>query len=441
MTPETKFARSGDVNIAYQTIGDGPRDLVLVPGWVSNVEITWEEPRLARFLRRLASFSRLILFDKRGTGMSDRGTDMPTLEERMDDVRAVMDAVGAERATLMGYSEGGPMCALFAATYPERTAALIMVGSYARRMYAPDYPLGLTVAESDAFLALVEEEWGSPVGLDIRGPSVIDDERFKQWWARYLRMSASPAAAVVLTRANIQIDVRDILPSIRTPALILHATGDRSANVGHGRYLAEHIPGARLAEIDTDDHLPWLEGSDELLDHVEEFVTGVRHAAPDDRILCTILFTDIVDSTKHAAEAGDRQWRDLLDAHHAAVRQEIEAFQGREINTTGDGFVATFDGPARAIRCARAAEDAVRRIGIDIRAGLHTGECELRGGELSGLAVHIAARVSALAGTGEVLVSRTVKDLVAGSGIVFEDFGVHPLKGVPDPWQLYRVSA
>jgi pimeloyl-ACP methyl ester carboxylesterase len=439
MVPETKYARSGDVNVAYQIVGDGPLDLVLVPGWVSNIDVFWEEPKVARFLRGLAGYARLILFDKRGTGLSDRVTDTPTLEERMDDVRAVMDAAGSERAALVGYSEGGPMCALFAATYPERTTALVMIGSYARRYRAPDYLMGPEPAEMEAFIASVEQCWGTPFALEARAPSALGDERFRQWWARYLRMSASPAAASALTRANWQIDVRHVLPTIRVPTLVLHATGDLTVEVEHGRYLAAHIPGAELVEFESDDHLPWLVGSETILRTIQEFLTGAPPVAISDRILCTIMFTDIVGSTEAAVAHGDQDWTDLLDAHHDAIRIELEAFHGREINTTGDGFVAVFDGPARAIQCAVAAREAVRRLGLDIRVGLHTGECEVDGDTLTGVALHVAARVSALAPSREVLVSRTVKDLVAGSGIAFEDFGVHDLKGVPDDWQLYRV--
>jgi len=439
MVPETRYARSGDVNIAYQVVGDGPLDLVLVPGWVSNIDIFWEEPKVARFLRSLAGFARLILFDKRGTGLSDRVTDTPTLEERMDDVRAVMDAVGSERAGLVGYSEGGPMCALFAATYPERTTALVMIGSYARRTRTQDYPFGPEPAERDAFIASIEGSWGTPFALDARAPSAVDDERFRQWWARMLRTSASPAAAVALTRANMEIDVRHILPSIRVPTLILHATGDLTVEIEHGRYLATHIPGAKLVEFESDDHLPWFVGHETILSNIQEFLTGARPVTVSDRILCTIMFTDIVGSTEAAVAHGDQDWTDLLDAHHDAIRTELEAFKGREINTTGDGFVAVFDGPARAIQCAAAAGEAVHRLGLEIRVGLHTGECEVDGDSLTGVALHVAARVSALAPSREILVSRTVKDLVAGSGIGFEDFGVHSLKGVPDAWQLYRV--
>jgi class 3 adenylate cyclase len=367
-------------------------------------------------------------------------TDTPMLEERMDDVRALMDAVGSERAGLVGYSEGGPMCALFAATYPERTIGLVMIGSYARRSRAPDYPHGPEPAEHEKFIESLATSWPSDTLLDIRAPSVVGDERFSRWWMRYLRMSASPGAAVALTRANCEIDIRHVLPSIQVPTLIVHATGDRTCEIGHGRYLAETIPGAKFVEIDSDDHLPWLVGAEAILQSIQEFLTGSRPKTVSDRVLSTIMFTDIVGSTEIAANRGDRDWHDLREAHNSLVRQELAAYSGKEINTTGDGFVMAFDGPARAVRCAEALGSAVGEIGIDIRAGIHTGECESTNGELSGLALHIAARIADIAPAREIIVSRTVKDLVAGSGLAFEDFGVHALKGVPDDWQLYRVS-
>lgn len=440
MTPETHYTDCDGVNIAYQVVGEGPIDLVLVPGWVSNIEIFWEEPRMNRFLRRLAGFARLILFDKRGTGLSDRVTDTPMLEERMADVRAVMDAVGSERAAVVGYSEGGTMCALFAATYPERTIGLVIIGGYARRSRTPDYPFGPEPAAHEKFIESLATSWPSDTLLELRAPSVVGDKHFTRWWTRFLRMSASPSAAVAMTRANNEIDIRHVLPTIQVPTLILHARGDRTCEIGHGRYIAENIPGAKFIEIDSDDHLPWLEGADEILRSVQEFLTGSRPKMVGDRVLSTIMFTDIVGSTEIAADRGDRAWGDLREAHNALVRQELAAYSGKEINTTGDGFVMAFDGPARAVRCAEALGEAVGEIGIDIRAGIHTGECELVDGELSGLALHIAARISDIAPAREIVVSRTVKDLVAGSGLAFEDFGVHALKGVPDEWQLYRVS-
>lgn len=440
MLTETRYAKSGDVSIAYQLLGKGPPDLVLVPGWVSNIDVFWEEPTLARFLTRLASFSRLILFDKRGTGLSDRVADMPSLEVRMDDVRAVMDVVGSEFAALFGYSEGGTMCALFAATHPSRTSALIMSGAFARRTWAPDYPWGRTEEQQQAFLDQVEREWGGPVGIDVRAPSMAQDERFRQWWARLLRASASPAAAATLVRMNAEIDIRQLLPAIQVPTLILHSVNDRVIDMGAARYMAARIPGSKLVELHGTDHLPWGDDSDAILDEIEEFLTGVRRSAEHDRVLATVLFTDIVGATEKAASLGDRRWGDLLNNHHALVRRELARFRGREIDTAGDGFLATFDGPARAVRCACAISDSVQSLGIEVRAGLHTGECEVMGDKLGGISVHIGARVAALARPGEVLVSTTVKDLVAGSALSFQDRGIQSLKGVPGDWRLFAVD-
>ena len=439
--PAVQYARSGDVDIAYQVVGDGPRALVFVMGWVSNIEYFWREPTFARFLRRLASFSRLILFDKRGTGLSDRVAidELPTLEQRMDDVRAVMDAAGVEHAALLGISEGGPMCILFAATYPERTDALVMIGAYARRLWAHDYACGATQEEYERFLDSIREGWGGPVGIEVRAPSLRDDEQFRARWATYLRMSASPGAAYALTRMNGEIDVRHALSAVGVPTLIIHRHGDQSLPVEGSRYMADRIRGAKLVELPGDDHLPWVGDQDEILDEVEGFLTGVRRGADPDRVLATVLFTDVVRSTEHAVELGDKRWSDLLASHHRAVRHELTHWRGTEIDTTGDGFLATFDGPARAIRCACAARDAVHELGLEIRAGLHTGEYEIFGATIAGLTVHTGARIAALAGTGEVLVSSAVKDLVAGSGIEFEDRGEHELKGVPDRWRLYRA--
>jgi len=441
MRPVTRYARSGGVNIAYQVVGSGPIDLVYVMGWVSNLDEFWEEPSYARFLNRLASFSRLILFDKRGTGLSDRvpEAELPTLEQRMDDVRAVMDAVDSPRAALMGISEGGPMCALFSATYPQRVAALVIVGGYARRLWAPDYPFAPNREEHERFMQEVREGWGGPVGLAHRAPSMMDDERFKDWWARYLRMSASPGAVLALTRMNAEIDVRGVLPTIHVPTLIIHRSHDRALHVEHARYMARQIPDARYVEVPGDDHLPFVGDQDAILDEIEEFLTGVRRGPEPDRVLATVLFTDIVGSTELAARLGDRRWRDLLDAYHAQVRRELARFRGREIDTAGDGVLATFDGPARAIRCACGINQAVRDLGIEVRSGLHTGEIEVMGAKVGGIAVHIGARVAAHAGAGEVLVSSTVKDLVAGSGLHFEDRGARALKGVPGEWRLFAV--
>jgi pimeloyl-ACP methyl ester carboxylesterase len=440
MTPETKYARSGDVNIAYQVVGDGPRDLVLVPGWLSNVEVFWEEPSVVRFFERLASFTRLILFDKRGTGLSDRVQDIPNLETRMDDVRAVLDAVRSSRAALCGYSEGGPMCALFAATYPDRTSALIAIGSYARRIWAPDYPCGTPRQEWDDFIQSAGRGWGGPVGLEDRAPTMMSDPRFRDWWSRFLRMSGSPGTAQAVLRMGGDIDVRAILPSIRVPTLIIHNAHERAVAVEHSRYLAEHIPGAKYVELGGVDHLPWVGNPDAILDEIEEFLTGVRHGAEIDRVLATVMFSDIVDSTKKAAELGDRRWRDLLDEHHTLVRAEVSRHRGRELDTAGDGFLAAFDGPARGVRAACTISDAVRRLGVDVRVGLHTGECEVLGSKLAGIAVHVGARIASVAQAGEVLVSSTVKDLVAGSGLKFRERGAHELKGIPGAWQLYSVE-
>jgi pimeloyl-ACP methyl ester carboxylesterase len=440
MKPETCYARSGDVNIAYQVVGDGPLDLVLVPGWMSNIEVFWEEPLAVRFFERLASFSRLILFDKRGTGLSDRVADVPNLETRMDDVRAVLDAVHSPRAALLGYSEGGPMCALFAATYPERTASLIMIGSYARRIWAPDYPCGTPRPVWDDFAHSVVRDWGGPVGLEARAPSVANDPRFRDWWARYLRLSGSPATGRAVLIMNAEIDVRHVLPAIRVPTLILHNVNEQTIPVEAGRHLARHIPNAKYVELPGVDHLPFAGNADAILDEIEEFLTGTRRGVEPDRVLATVLFTDIVDATRKASEVGDRRWRDLLEAHHGAVREELSRFRGREIDTAGDGFLAAFDGPARAVRAASAIRSDVKRLGLEIRAGLHTGECEIMGTKLSGVAVHIGARIASLAGAGEVLVSSTVHDLVAGSGLRFEDRGLHTLKGVPGDWRVYAVD-
>ncbi|MFQ5810829.1 MAG: adenylate/guanylate cyclase domain-containing protein, partial [Armatimonadota bacterium] len=388
MQPETRYAKSGDVNIAYQVVGDGPLDLVLVHGWVSHLEHQWEHPSLARFLHRLASFSRLILFDKRGTGLSDRVsvTELPTLEQRMDDVRAVMDAAGSQRAALVGISEGGPMCALFAATYPERTSALVMYGTYAKWIRDPQYPWARTREEHEQAFEVYERRWGTPIGLHVFAPSVADDEGFRQWWARNLRLAASPGAGVALYRMNVEIDIRHVLPAISVSSLILHRSGDLLIDIGGSRYIAQRIPGAKYVELPGVDHLPWVGDADAILDEVQEFLTGVRPAPEPDRVLATVLFTDIVSSTAQAAELGDRRWRDLLDGYYALARRELDRFRGREVKTTGDGFLATFDGPARGIRCACAISEAVRPLGIAVRAGLHTGECEVMGEDVGGIA-------------------------------------------------------
>ena len=367
-------------------------------------------------------------------------TQLPTLEQRMDDVRTVCDAVGSERAALLGVSEGAPMCLLFAATYPGRTTGIILFGGYARREQTSDYPWGVSAEQQAAFLAEIERDWGGPVGLDVRAPSKLGDGRFSDNWARYLRMGASPGAVLALTRMNAEIDVRPILETIRVPTLVLHRSGDRVIPIEAGRYLAERIPAASFIELAGEDHLPWIGDADAVLGEIEEFLTGVRTQPEPDRMLATVLFTDIVGSTQHAAELGDTAWTDILKAHHARIREELERYGGREMRTTGDGFFVLFEGPARAVRCALALVDAVRPLGLEIRAGLHIGEVELAGDDIEGLAIHIGARIAALAGTGEVLVSRTIKDLVVGSGLTFVDRGMHALKGVSEEWQLFKAA-
>jgi pimeloyl-ACP methyl ester carboxylesterase len=436
----TRYARSGDVHIAYQVIGEGPLDLVLVPGFVSHVEYIWEEPRAAHFLKRLASFARLILFDKRGTGLSDRGGPVPTLEQRMDDVRAVMDAAGSARAAVLGVSEGGPMGLLFAATYPDRASALVIHGSFARAAWAPDHPFGNTAEELDQFTASMERGWGGPWAVKLYAPSLADDKSFRQWWAAFLRQSASPGSATALARMSWEIDVRHVLPAIRIPTLILHTPGDLAVRVEQGRYLAEHIPGARYFEAPGADHLFYAGQADVVLGEIEEFLTGTRNAPEPDRVLATVLFCDIVGSTEQAVALGDHRWRELLQQYYALVRRELGRFRGREIDTAGDGVLAAFDGPARAIGCGRQLAESVGGLGLRVRVGLHTGECDRVDDKLSGVAVHIGARVASLAAPGEVLVSNTVKDLVAGSGLTFEDRGAHVLKGVPGEWRLHAVG-
>ena len=443
LVPVTRYAKSGDVNIAYQVVGEGPRDLVYVPGFVSNVEVMWEDPGMERFLDRLASFCRLILFDKRGTGMSDQVPldQMPTLEERMDDVRAVMDAVGSERATLLGHSEGGNMCILFAATYPERTESLILTGCYAKRIWSEDYPWAPRPQDREAEIEETERTWGDSDAVpDWIAPSRVHDQAFRTWVARYFRLGASPRAAAHLLAMNTQIDTTSILPSIRVPTLCLYRSEDQDVKVEEGRWIASRIPNATFVELPGADHFLGSDDGGLMVSEIEEFVTGQPGRHQPERVLATVLFTDIVASTERAAVMGDQAWRDLLTRHNATIRGRLEKYRGRAIGTAGDGFLATFDGPARAIRAAQAMREALRPLGIEIRAGLHTGEIETMGEDIAGVAVHIGARISALAGPGEVLVSRTVKDLVAGSGIEFEDRGLHTLKGLSDQWRVYAVT-
>jgi pimeloyl-ACP methyl ester carboxylesterase len=426
-----RYARSGDVNIAYQVVGNGPIDLVFVMGWVSHLEYYWREPSFARFLRRLAGFSRLILFDKRGTGLSDPVTEMPTLEQRMDDVRAVLDAVGSERAALLGVSEGGPMCALFAATYPSRTEALVMVGTYARRVCAPDYPWAPTPEEREAFCREIVEQWGGPVGIEARAPSVASDPAFREWWATYLRMGASPAAAVALTRMNAAIDIRHILPTVRVPALVMHRTGDHLLKLEEGRYVASLIPGARFVELPGDDHLPFVGDQTLMLDTIERFLSMSHTPVESHRMLATILC-----AASHPT-AGDALPIDRLQGMVAA---EAARFGGAAVQPANEQVFAVFDGPARAIRCACAIRDKARRTGLPLSVGLHTGECDLVAGAARGLVADIGARISALGATGDVLVSRTVVDLVAGSGLSFLDRGSYKLADGLHEWRVFAVQ-
>jgi pimeloyl-ACP methyl ester carboxylesterase/DNA-binding winged helix-turn-helix (wHTH) protein len=439
--PETMYARSGDVNIAYQVVGDAPLDLVFVMGWVSHMEYFWREPRFARFLMRLASFSRLILFDKRGTGLSDRVpiNQLPTLEQRMDDVRAVMDAVGSERAALCGVSEGGPMCSLFAATYPEKTLALVMIGTYAKRIRDEEYPWGPTQEQREQFFEVMRKHWGGPVGIDERAPSVADDPSFRDWWATYLRMGASPGAAVALTQMNAEIDVRNVLPSIRVPSLVLHRSDDQCLKVEEGRFVAERIPGAKFVELPGNDHLPFVGDQDAILDEVEEFLTGVRHRVEPDTVLATVVVGRIVGVKDHVQRLGTDRWLELLRRLHAHITKEIEWFRGREIDIVENRILAIFDGPARAVRCASAITEYGSRLGVEICTGLHTGECEIVDGQVAGTAAQMAVCVANEAESGEVMVSSTVKDLVAGSGISFEDRGTHMLSGCGE-WRLFAVN-
>jgi pimeloyl-ACP methyl ester carboxylesterase len=426
MTPETHFAENDGVSIAYQVFGDGPQDLIYIPGWLSNLDIFWEEPRVARFLLSLARFSRVIVIDRRGTGLSDRVAP-PTLEIQMGDVIAVMDATDSKRAAFLGNSEGGSMCALFAATHPDRTTSLITVGGYAKWIKSDDYPHGTERDLAEQWFQQVENEWGGPIAIDFTTPSLANDEKYRQWYAKYHRSSASKADAIALLRMNADIDLRAVLPSINVPTLVLQAKGDLTNPLESGRDFSGRIPNAKLAEIEGEDHDPWGDCSEVIIREIRDFLGEEEKVRVTDRVLTTVLFTDIVDSTQLAADLGDEKWSDLLGGHHEAVRRELEIFRGHEVKTTGDGFHATFDGPARAVQCAAAIRESTRRLGVNVRIGIHTGECEVRGQSLEGVAIHMAARVSSMAAGGDILVSRTVKDLVAGSGIEFEDFGTHEL--------------
>ncbi len=440
-TPPVQYTSSGEVDIAYQVLGDGPPDVVWVAGAITHLDVMWEHPGYRRFCEQLASFSRLILFDKRGMGLSER-TRVGTLEERMDDVRAVMDAVGSEKAALVGVSEGGPMSMLFAATYPERTQALLLIGAEVKEEQTDDWPWGEgTREEFDEWIGQLPERWGHALTVERFFPDDPDPEATRRWFGRLQTSSMTPRDAIAFLSMAMDIDVRDVVPSVRVPTLIVHRVDDPICHIENARFLAGNIPDARYVELPGDLHIPWAgSGGDRILEEIREFLTGVREAPEPDRVLTTVLFTDIVGSTERATQLGDRRWRELLDAHHAAVRRQLERFRGHEIDIAGDGFLASFDGPARAIRCARAAIGAVGELGLDIRAGVHTGECEVAGDKLAGIAVHIGARVAGQAEPGEVLVSSTVRDLVAGSGLEFADRGPVALKGVPGEWRLYRVT-
>lgn len=439
---EVRYAQSGDVSIAYQVLGDGPIDVVMVPGFPSHLEVSWQQPRIAHFYRRLASFCRLIMLDKRGSGLSDRLSpgDMPGLEERIDDLTVVLDAVGSARASVIGFSDGGPLAAVFAATYPERTDALVLANTYPKRIASPDFPDAPSREEHEQLLQLIREQWGQPVYIDVLAPSMLEDGEFHVWWASFLRHSMSPGAALALQAMNSQTDVRAVLEAIHVPTLVLHRSGDRVNPLAGGRYFAAHIPGARFVELPGDDHFLWLGDVDAAVSELEAFLTGGNTAVEPDRVLATLLFTDIVGSTDHAVELGDRGWSALVETHNEVVRRELERYRGREVNTTGDGFLATFDGPARAVRCAKALVGRLAAVGVRIRAGIHTSEIEVIGDDVRGLGVHVAARIMALAHDDEVLVSSVVKDLSLGSGIEFAGRGSHQLKGVPDEWVLYAAQ-
>jgi class 3 adenylate cyclase len=439
MAPKTRYVRSGDVHIAYQVIGDRPTDLVYVPSWISQVEHYWDEPAVARYFKRIASFSRLIMFDRRGTGLSDPVAGTPTLEEQMDDVVAVMDAAGSERAAVFAWLEGGAMAALFAATHPERTRALVLYEAMPRMSWAPDYDWPPTREEREAAL---RAPWGDGSRIFGLAPSAASNPRLVEWFGRLERLAASPGTAAKLMMMNADVDVRAVLPSISVPTLVLHREGERFIDIRHSRYLAEHIPGARYIELPGAEVFSFGSEGDQLLDEIEEFLTGARQAPHLERVLATVMFADIVDSTRTAADLGDRRWRDMLGSIEASVMRELAQHRGRAVKSLGDGFLATFDGPARGIRCAAAIRDAIRsQFGLEVRSGLHTGEIEMIAGDVGGIAVHIGARVGANAVPGEVLVSGTVKDLVVGSGIEFEDRGEHELRGVPGQWRLWAVAA
>jgi class 3 adenylate cyclase len=435
-----RYAKSGDLNIAYIAEGDSPLDLVWIPPWISQVEYLWSEESLSAVMDRLTTFSRVISFDRRGSGLSDPLFGAPTLEDQMDDVIAVMDAAGSERAAIAGTLEGGPMAALFAATHPDRVSALVLYSTFARATWAPGYEWTWTAEERKVRMDQLVDHWGEGWIAGSVAPSRMSDPRHMEWAGRLERLAASPGTIRRIFDLIGEFDVRDVLPSIRVPTLVLHRTGDAFIKVEHSRYMAAHIPGAKLVELEGTDNLFSMGDSEAVMGEIEEFLTGERHDREPDRMLATVLFTDICGSTEHVAQMGDRSWRFMLERHDALFRRALERHRGREVKRTGDGFLATFDGPARAIRCAAEVADSVASIGLQVRAGLHTGELEVMDGDLGGMAVHIAARVLDRAEPSEVLVSSTVKDLVVGSGIDFEGRGAHALRGIPGEWQLFSVS-
>jgi class 3 adenylate cyclase len=439
--PVARYAKSGDLSIAYLVEGDRPLDLVWIPPWISQVEYLWSEESLARVMERLTTFARVITFDRRGSGLSDPLSGAPTLEEQMDDVIAVMDAAGSERAAIAGTLEGGPMAALFAATYPDRVSALVLYATFARATWAPGYEFAWSAEERQSHMDYLVEHWGEGLVAASVAPSLMAERDFMEWAGRLERLAASPSTIGRIFDLIGEFDVRDVLPSIRVPTLVLHRRDDTFIKIEHSRYMAERIPGAKMVELEGGDNMYSIGDSEGLIGEVEEFLTGERHDLREpDRMLATVLFTDICNSTQHAARMGDRGWRFMLERHDALFRRSLVRHRGREVKHTGDGFLATFDGPARAIRCAADHAESVASLGLEVRAGLHTGELEVMDGDLGGLAVHIAARVMDRAAPCEVLVSSTVKDLVVGSGIDFEERGAHELRGVPGEWQLYSVG-
>jgi len=438
--PETQYTSVGDISIAYQVVGDGPFDLVYAPGWLSHIEYAWESPHYTEFFTKLGRFCRVLIFDKRGTGLSERDVGFPTLEQRTEDITAVLDVVGSKETALFGLSEGGNMAAMFAATYPERTRALVLSGTAARGSWAPDYPWRSTLEEVEQGIDDMRLNWGKPFDLDEAAPSMANDEAAKEWLGAYLRYAASPKTAALVTRLHAQIDIREVLPAISCPTLVINRENDAWGPVDEARYIASLIPNATLRIVPGADHIPWYGDQDRIIGEIEEFLTGQRERVPSERVLLTVLMTDIVGSTEQAARLGDNRWRSLLDRHDAIVQRRVSAFGGQTINTTGDGFITAFTGPTRAIQCAEAIGHDVTSLGLEIRAGIHTGECERRETDIGGLAVHIAARILDFASPGKILVSSTVKDLTVGSGLQLIPAGTHSLMGVPGDWQLYAAA-